>query len=148
MTAFHRVLIIGEDPGLVDYSDPAVPEGMSADVVWAGISAAQQQFDDLGWRADLCLTDQGETAEATVAEKLEGRPLRLHRDRQPGIRTLPVNLLLFEKVINAVHQHAPGTPIAFNTRPTTAPRPRGAGFTRALSAAADTPEAMEMPAKW
>ena len=34
-----------------------------------------------------------------------------------GIRAVPDYLLLFEKVINAVHQGAPSAKLCFNTRP-------------------------------
>ena len=34
-----------------------------------------------------------------------------------GLRLPPRNLLLFERVINAVHNAAPNAAIAFNTRP-------------------------------
>jgi len=34
-----------------------------------------------------------------------------------GIRNPPPSLGLFETVLNAVHRHAPGARIAFNTRP-------------------------------
>jgi nucleotide-binding universal stress UspA family protein len=110
------VLIIGQDPDTVDFSDPAIPPGMSADKVRAGLAAAQKQLADQGLRADLCLTDTGETAEAVVAEQVA----RTSYDCVvigAGIRTVPARLLLFEKVINAVHRGAPQAAIAFNTRP-------------------------------
>jgi hypothetical protein len=120
MTAARTVLLIGEEPGLVDYSDPAIPPGMNPDVVWEGVTEAQKRFEDLGYRTDLCMTDEGETAEAVIAGKLA-------QSRYDcivigaGLRLPPAHLLLFEKVVNAVHRHAPGTPIAFNTRPDDSP---------------------------
>ena len=35
-----------------------------------------------------------------------------------GIRTIPGNFLLFEKLINVVHAHAPQAKLCFNTKPT------------------------------
>ena len=35
-----------------------------------------------------------------------------------GVRTAPDHFLLFEKLINAVHRHAPQAAICFNTNPT------------------------------
>lgn len=35
----------------------------------------------------------------------------------PSTRNLPPSLGLFETVLKAVHRHAPGARIAFNTRP-------------------------------
>lgn len=120
MTAARTVLLIGEDPGLVDYSDPAIPEGLNADVIWSGITEAQKRFEDLGYRADLCMTDRGETVEAVIAEKLAGSRYDCIVIGA-GLRLLPANFLLFEKVVNAVHRRAPETPIAFNTRPEDSP---------------------------
>jgi hypothetical protein len=110
------VLIIGQAPETVDFSDPAIPPGMSADKVHAGLVAAQRQLTGQGFHADVCLTDTGETAEAVIAEQLA----RTAYDCVvigAGIRTVAARLLLFEKVINAVHRGAPRAAIAFNTRP-------------------------------
>jgi hypothetical protein len=114
MTDSRAVLIIGEDPENVDFSDPAIPPGISANKVMAGLIAAQNQLVDQGHRADLCLIDMGETAEAMIA----GQLARTSYDCiviGAGIRIVPANLMLFEKVINAVHRHAPGAAIAFST---------------------------------
>jgi hypothetical protein len=35
-----RVLLIGYDPATVDFSDPALPPGMSAEKVHAGVEVA------------------------------------------------------------------------------------------------------------
>jgi hypothetical protein len=34
-----------------------------------------------------------------------------------GIRTIPSNFILFEKLINVVHEHAPQAKLCFNTKP-------------------------------
>ena len=34
-----------------------------------------------------------------------------------GIRTIPSNFMLFEKLINVVHEHAPQTKLCFNQLP-------------------------------
>ena len=39
-----RVLLLGLDPETVDYSDPALPPGMTAEKVHAGIAVAMKQF--------------------------------------------------------------------------------------------------------
>ena len=116
MPQSRTVLLIGQDPETVDFSDPAIPAGMNADQVRAGLAAAQKRLADLGLRSDLCLTDRGETAEAVITEQLA----RTAYDCVvigAGIRTVAPSLMLFEKVINAVHRHAPQATIAFNTRP-------------------------------
>ena len=39
-----RVLLVGYDPETVDFSDPALPPGMTAEKVRAGITVALRQF--------------------------------------------------------------------------------------------------------
>jgi len=34
-----------------------------------------------------------------------------------GIRTIPADFLLFERLVNVVHRNAPGARICFNTKP-------------------------------
>ena len=37
-----RVLLLGLDPDTVDYSDPALPQGMTAEKVQAGITVGRE----------------------------------------------------------------------------------------------------------
>ena len=111
-----RILLLGLDPETVDYSDPALPPGMTAEKVRAGIAVAVRQFTDRGWESDVCYIRPDETAGPTVE-----RQLRL-TDYDcvvigGGVRLPPRNLALFEVVINAIRKVAPGAAIAFNTRP-------------------------------
>ena len=48
-----RILLVGYDPETVDFSDPALPSGMTAEKVRAGIAVALQQFVERGWEADI-----------------------------------------------------------------------------------------------
>jgi len=112
----RTVLIVGQDPDTVDFADPALIPGMTADKVRAGLAQARKLLAEAGLDSEVCLTDAGETAEATVAAHLSGRTYDCVVIGG-GIRLPPSKLLLFEKVLNAVHRHAPGTPIAFNTSP-------------------------------
>lgn len=112
----RAVLIIGQDPETVDLSDPAVPPGTTPEKIRAGLAAAQKQLTDLGHRADLVLTDRGETAEEVIRERLVGNAYDCVVIGA-GIRTVASSLMLFEKVVNAVHRSAPQAAIAFNTRP-------------------------------
>ena len=50
-----RVLLLGYDPETVDFSDPALPPGMTAEKVHAGIAVAMKQFAERGWEADVSL---------------------------------------------------------------------------------------------
>ena len=50
-----RVVLVGFDPDTVDFSNPALPPGMSAEKVNAGIALALKEMADRGWEADVCL---------------------------------------------------------------------------------------------
>lgn len=110
------VLIVGQDPDTVDFTDPALLPGLNAEKVHAGLALARKQLTDRGHSCDICLTDRGETAEAVVAAQLAGAAYDCVVVGA-GIRLPAGSLMLFEKVINAIHRHAPGAAIAFNTRP-------------------------------
>jgi hypothetical protein len=70
----------------------------------------------LGYSVQTCLTDFGETAEATVQKQLEQQQFDCIVIGA-GIRTIPSNFILFEKLINVVHEHAPRAKLCFNTKP-------------------------------
>ena len=111
-----RILLLGYDPETVDFSDPALPPGMSVEKVRAGIAVALKQFADRGWESDLCFIRPDDTAGPTVERQLAAT----HYDCVvigAGVRLPPRGLALFEVVINAVRNAAPGAAIAFNTRP-------------------------------
>ena len=111
-----RVLFVGYVPETVDFSDPALPPGMTAEKIHAGIAVAMKQITERGWEADLCLIRPDETAGPTVARQLASKNYDCVVIGA-GIRLLPRGLVLFEVVVNAVHKSAPGAAIAFNTVP-------------------------------
>jgi len=111
-----RVLLLGYDPEAVDFSDPALPPGMTAEKVHAGISVAMRQFAERGWEADLGLIRPDETAVPAVVRLLASKSYDCVVVGA-GVRLPPRGIALFEAVINAIHRVAPGAAIAFNTRP-------------------------------
>ena len=111
-----RVLLLGLDPETVDYSDPALPPGMNAEKVRAGIAVAQRQFAERGWEGDIGLIRPDETAAPGVERLLASKSYDCVVVGA-GVRLPPRGLALFEAVINAIHKAAPGAAIAFNTRP-------------------------------
>jgi len=111
-----RVLLLGYDPETVDFSDPALPPGMTVEKVHAGIAVALKGFTERGWESDVCFIRPDETAAATVAQQL-GSTRYDCVIVGAGVRLPPRGLALFEAVINAVHKAAPGAAIAFNSRP-------------------------------
>jgi hypothetical protein len=111
-----RVLLLGYDPETVDFSDPALPPGMTVEKVRAGIAVALRQFAERGWEGDIGFIRPDETAGPTVERQLASKSYDCVVIGA-GVRLPPRGLVLFETVINAVHKAAPGAAIAFNTRP-------------------------------
>jgi len=111
-----RVLLLGYDPETVDFSDPALPPGMTAEKVHASIAVALKQFAERGWEADLGFIRPDETAGPTVERQLASKSYDCVVIGA-GVRLPPRRLAIFETVINAIHKAAPDAVIAFNTRP-------------------------------
>jgi hypothetical protein len=111
-----RVLLVGLQPEAVDYSDPALPPGMDAKKIQAGIEQGLKKITDCGWQADTCLIQPDATAAPAVERRL-GSTTYDCVVIGAGVRLPPKNLLLFETIVNAVHKTAPTTSIAFNTVP-------------------------------
>jgi hypothetical protein len=111
-----RILLIGYDPDTVDFSDPALPPGMTAEKIRAGIEVAMKQFAARGWEADLGFIRPDESAGPTVERQLASQRYDCVVIGA-GVRLPPPRLAFFEAVINAVHKAAPAATIAFNTRP-------------------------------
>lgn len=116
ITQTQRVLFIGQSPETVDFSDPALPPGFDAAKIHAGIAIGMQLMADRGWAADLCLVQP----DASAADAVKQRLADMTYDAVViggGLRIPPKSLLLFEQLVNAVHQGAPSAAIAFNTSP-------------------------------
>lgn len=109
-----KVLLIGLHPSVVDFS--GFPE-MDATKLWAGLKSEENRLQQLGYDAQWCLTDLGETAESVVLERLRQQDYDCILIGA-GVRTMAAQFLLFEKLINVVHEHAPRAKLCFNTRPT------------------------------
>jgi hypothetical protein len=112
----RRVLLVGYDPDTVDFSDPALPPGMTAAKIHAGVQVALKQMADRGWEADVCFIRPDQTAGPTVERQLAAKPYECVVVGA-GVRLPPKRLAIFEAVINAIHKAAPTAVIAFNTRP-------------------------------
>ena len=111
-----RVLLLGYDPVTVDFSDPSLPPGMTVEKVHAGIDVARKEFASRGWEADVGFIKPDETAGPTVERQLASTSYDCIVIGA-GVRLPPRLLPIFEAVVNAVHKAAPGSTIAFNTRP-------------------------------
>lgn len=116
MTNQKTVLLIGLDPALIDFSKPGYPPGMSAAKVMAGLKSTEEELTTLGYTVQMCFTDFGETAAAVVQNQLKQKTFDCIMIGA-GVRTVPANFILFEKLINVVHEHAPKARLCFNTLP-------------------------------
>ena len=110
------VLLIGLDPTLIDFTQPGYPPGMTAAKVFSGLKACEDELTGLGYSVQMCFTDFGETAGAVVEHQLGQRRFDCVLIGA-GVRAVPSNLLLFEKLINVVHEHAPQAKLCFNQLP-------------------------------
>jgi len=119
MTDKKSILVIGLQPTLINFSDPdyAAYPGMDAAKVLAGLKASEDSLIDSGYEVQMCLTDFGATAEAVVQDQLELKQFDCILIGA-GLRTITGNFLLFEKLVNIVHKHAPQAKLCFNTKPT------------------------------
>jgi hypothetical protein len=111
-----RVLLVGLEPKAVDYSDPALPPGMDAKKIQAGIELGLKQMTHRGWQADACLIQPDATAGPFVERQL-GTAKYDCVVIGAGVRLPPRNLVLLEAIVNTVRKAAPTTSIAFNTVP-------------------------------
>lgn len=113
-----RVLLIGLDPKFVDFA--AVP-GMTEERLAMGLRTAAEQVQAAGFDAAWCLTDvDWASASAAIREHLRAHDYAAVMIGA-GIRTLPAHFLLFERIINLVHEAAPGARLCFNTSPDSTP---------------------------
>lgn len=109
----HQILLIGIEPTLVDFS--TMPD-LDAAKVSNDLRNQQRWLRDLGFDVEWCLTDLGATATEVVRAALAARPPDVVLIGA-GIRVMPANFSLFERLINVVHEGAPQAKICFNTRP-------------------------------
>jgi len=111
--ARKTVLAIGIDPAFVDFG--AFP-GYTPELLRNYIDGQIERLRELGYEAESCLIDLGETAEAVVAKALRSKQFDCVVIGA-GLRQPPEHLVLFETVLNLVHALAPNARICFNTTP-------------------------------
>ena len=107
-----NVLALGLDPKFVDLSQMA---GFTPAQVQSYLDAQLERIRGLGYFVDSCLVDTGETAEEVTKLHLESRTFDCVLFGA-GLRAKE-HLLLFEKLLNLVHERAPLAKICFNTTP-------------------------------
>jgi hypothetical protein len=112
-----RVLLVGLDPEIVDYAKSPVP-GLTAAKVRAAVEADTAKLQAPGYSVRSLYVDDGKTAEAVLTNALTTKRYDCIMIGA-GLRIVPPYFLLFEKLINVVHRHAPAsTKLCFNSNPT------------------------------
>ena len=106
------VLALGLDPAVADFTE--FPH-LTPELIRAFIESELERVRSLGYRVDGCLVDLGETGEAVAARHLDARRFDCVVIGA-GLRA-PRHLLLFEKLVNLVHERAPHARICFNSSP-------------------------------
>lgn len=109
----ESVLLIGLHPDAVDLS--SMPD-LTKETLIAGLQAEEKKLAELGFTVGACMVDAGATAEDETKKALSANSYDIIMIGA-GVRVIPRYFLLFEKLINVVHEHAPRARICFNTRP-------------------------------
>ena len=118
MPSHIKILSIGIDPFLIDFTalEYAAFPGLNAEKVAAGIDNSMKELRELGYDPDKCWIDFGETALGVVTERLDNNDYACVLVGA-GIRKPDANFLLFENLINLIHEKAPNAKICFNNSP-------------------------------
>ena len=108
-----KVFMVGWHPSVVDY---AKYPGLDAAKLEAALRADEKKLNDLGYDATLGFIYSGETATDQLAQTLKATAYDVVMIGA-GVRKDDDHFLIFEKLVNVVHEHAPKARIAFNTGP-------------------------------
>ncbi len=113
------IALVGLDPYRIDFSDPAYAPfaHLGADATQAGLDRDVLQLRELGFDAELVLTvNDPAVASVDIIKALQAKAWDCVLIGA-GVRTIVKNFLLFEVLVNLVHEHAPQAKICFNTKP-------------------------------
>jgi hypothetical protein len=112
-----KVLIIGIDPRTIDFADPEIPKGLSIEKIEEGTKSTLEKLNALGYAAEAFFV-------ATGSADLNSLAKQIKEERYDGIvvgngiRGLSSNFILFERIINLIHETAAESKIIFNSLPT------------------------------
>jgi len=116
MVAKARVLFVGLEPEIVDYSKSSIP-GLTAAKDRAAVEGDKAKLGTIGYNVKSLYVDDGKRAEAVLTAELSTSRYDCIMVGA-GLRIVPPHFLLFEKLINVIHRNAPAsTKICFNTNP-------------------------------
>ena len=109
-----KVLMIGWHPSAVDYSKYP---GLTPERLEAGLRADEAKLANLGCETHLAFIHTSDSATADLHRLLANDTFDVVLIGA-GVRRDDDHFLVFEALVNVVHEHAPGARIAFNTGPT------------------------------
>ncbi|MEM8851809.1 MAG: hypothetical protein AAGE03_17470 [Pseudomonadota bacterium] len=110
----NKVLMVGWHPSVVDYSKYP---GLTAEKLEGALRADQDALNGQGYDVSIGFIYSGDTATDQVAETLKASTYDVVLIGA-GVRRDDDHFLVFERLINTVHENAPDARIAFNTGPT------------------------------
>jgi hypothetical protein len=113
-----RILVIGYAPDAVDFSDPAIPPGITPQVIAEGIKKDGQKMRDMGWTSEPLFIRPDQTVRQTILDHLAKHSYDVIVIGG-GVRMTTKFVPVCEQVVNAIREAAPQTPIAFNEGPDT-----------------------------
>ena len=108
-----KILLVGWNPSVMDYSKWP---GLTPEILRAGLEGDRDKLNSLEYDAKLGLIESAETAPNTVKEWLFQETYDCVLVGA-GVRTVDEYIILFETLINVVHEYAPSAKICFNTGP-------------------------------
>jgi hypothetical protein len=111
-------LLVPRPPSVQRPLDPDPRHHGPAAKVRAAVEADNAKLESLGYSVTSLYVDDGKTAEATLTKALANGGYDCIMIGA-GLRIVPPYFLLFEKLIDIIHRHAPAsTKLCFNTNPT------------------------------
>ncbi|MGW2521400.1 hypothetical protein ACWC09_31160 [Streptomyces sp. NPDC001617] len=109
------MLCIGLHPRGLDYS--RMPDGLDEAAFTARVEAGNAALREAGFDTVQCWIDTSpDRAEVAVRKQLQERAFGL-AIIGAGVRLLPENTLLFERLVNVLTEMAPSIRLCFNTAP-------------------------------
>ena len=109
-----KVLLVGWHPSVVDYSKWP---GLTPEKLEKVLRADEAKLNDLGYDASIGFIHSGDTATDQLVSTLKETTYDVVLIGA-GVRKDDDHFLVFETLVNVVHEHAPHARIAFNTGPT------------------------------
>lgn len=110
------VLIIGMNPKTIDFSNSELPPNVTLEGIQNGTQVTLKELEKLGYKTELFLFDTGTTELRNLSTHLQSNKYQGILIGN-GIRGISANFMLFEKIVNVVHQYAQNAKIIFNTNP-------------------------------